>query len=343
MREAWLFVSLVLLECLRFVSAGESKAPVVMESARNLPVAYEVDVAIVGGSTGAVAAAVAAAMAAKGDFGTRSIDIRALQKHLVETGNLPESVLTDEDSHPLPVEKVAPAVESIKDVKMKGRHMDVATILANPEPALPLLRKAYSAASSGEDKLIYAQILGLLGDATGVETLLTAVETSTTLDKGWNFRAQGQFGSNMSRLDTLILALGRTRDRRATPVILEKLKLLEPSQDFSHHRAVALALEALGDPAAAGPLAEVLAKPGMSGHAMLSVKEAQRLETTVSTAGLNSLETRRNSLREITLARALFRCGDKDGIGKKILEQYQNDLRGHFARHAHAVLQSARE
>ena len=286
------------------------------------------------------AAGVAAAMAAKGDLGTRSIDLRALQKHLVEIGNLPESVLTDRDSHPLPADKVAAAVESVRNVQNKMRHTDIAAIFANPEQSLPLLRKTYAAVSSEDDRLIYSQILGLLGDATGLQSLIAAVETSPTLDKGWNFRAQGQFGANMSRLDTLILALGRTRDRRATPVILEKLKLLDPSQDFSHHRAIALALEALGDPATAGPLAEVLAKHGMNGHAIVTVEEARRLEA-ASPGGLNSLDTRRNSLREIMLARALFRCGDKDGIGKKILMQYQNDLRGHFARHAQAVIQSA--
>ena len=284
------------------------------------------------------AAGVAAAMAARGDLGTRSIDIRALQKHLVEIGNLPAGVLTDEDSYPIPAGKVAAAVQNVANVKNKQRHRDVATIFASPEQSLPLLRKACQAAESRDDKLVYAQILGLLGDASGVETLIAAVETSKTLDKGWNFRAQGQFGANMSPLDSLMVALGRTRDRRATPVIVEKLKLLDPSQDFSHHRAIALALEALGDPAAAGPIAEVLAGPGMSGHAITAIEQAQRLETKGSTGGMNSLETRRNSLREIMLARALYRCGDKDGIGKNTLEQYVKDLRGHFARHAHAVL-----
>jgi len=283
----------------------------------------------------------AAAMAAKGDLGMRSIDIRGLQKRLVEIGNLPASVLTDEDSYPMPAERIAAAVERVKDLKNKRRNEDAGVILANAVQSLPMLRKAYAAAKSDEDKLTYAQILGLMGDATGVQTLISAVETSKTLDRGWNFRGMGQFGSNMSPLDTLILALGRTRDRRATPVIVEKLKLLEPSQDFSHHRAMALALEALGDPAAAGPLAEALGREGMSGYAMTDIQKAKQLETEGSTGGLNSLETRRNSLRELLLARALYRCGDKDGIGRKILEQYENDLRGHFARHAHGVLTAA--
>ena len=38
------------------------------------------------------------------------------------------------------------------------------------------------------------------------------------------------------------------------------------------------------------------------------------------------------------LARALYRCGDQEGLGEKILRQYAQDLRGHLARHAQAVL-----
>jgi len=43
-------------------------------------------------------------------------------------------------------------------------------------------------------------------------------------------------------------------------------------------------------------------------------------------------------LIELVLARALYRCGDYEGIGKKILSEYAHDLRGHYSRHAYAVL-----
>ena len=55
--------------------------------------------------------------------------------------------------------------------------------------------------------------------------------------------------------------------------------------------------------------------------------------------GTNSEQTRRESLRELMLARALYRCGDRDGLGEKILRDYIQDLRGHLARHAKAVLE----
>jgi len=280
------------------------------------------------------AAGVAAAMAAPLGGSTRSIDVRELQKHLVEVGSLPKSVLTDEDSYPMPLEEVRKAVSYVVN-----DYEDVAILLANPEAALPPLREAYAGATSESERLTYAHVLGLMSDATGLPTLVAAVEAFPEWDKGWNFKAMGQFGSNMSRLDSLLLAIGRARDRRGTEAILAKVRALDAGQDFSHHRACALALESLRDPAAAGPLVELLAKPGMSGNAMRSLEEAREKEAKTA-SDLNSLETRRASLREIMLARALYRCGDKDGIGKAILEEYRKDIRGHFARHAQAVLKA---
>ena len=146
----------------------------------------------------------------------------------------------------------------------------------------------------------------------------------------------GQFGRALSPLDELIVALGRTHDRRAVPAIVEKLRLLSAADAFSHHRAVGLALETIGDPAAAGPLAELLAKPGMSGHVHASIKIAR--ERGVPAGTNNAVETRRESLRELMLARAIYRCGDHEGVGEKTLRQYVEDLRGHLSRHAQAVL-----
>jgi hypothetical protein len=58
--------------------------------------------------------------------------------------------------------------------------------------------------------------------------------------------------------------------------------------------------------------------------------------------GTNAVTTRRESIRELSLARALYRCGDYEGLGEKILSAYDKDLRAHFARHATAVLDHGR-
>jgi hypothetical protein len=271
----------------------------------------------------------AAAMAAKAGTLVRNIDVRALQQHLVQVGNLPQSALTDVDSYPLATEKVAAAVKAFAT---EGRG--AALILAQPDVSLPLLRKAYAAAS-GDAKLAYAKVLAVMGDASGLDTLLAAVQQATAWDAGWNFRGMGQFGHALSPLDTLLVALGRTHDRRAVPAVLAKLRMLTPTSEFSHHRAVGLALELLGDHAAARPLADLLALPGMSGYASTSIAEVRRREADEDTVGV---AVRREAIRELILARALYRCGDYNALGAKILGQYTHDLRGHLARHAQSVL-----
>ena len=96
-----------------------------------------------------------------------------------------------------------------------------------------------------------------------------------------------------------------------------------------------MALESLGDTATAEPLARLMAMPGIRGHAFTDISRA-RLETPNNPVDTT---TRNKSLRELILARALYRCGDYEGLGEKILKEYASDLRAHYARHAGAVLQ----
>jgi hypothetical protein len=97
-----------------------------------------------------------------------------------------------------------------------------------------------------------------------------------------------------------------------------------------------LALESIADPSAAKPLVELLGKPGMTGYMHSTIEVARELG---AGGGTNAVTTRRESIRELSLARALYRCGDYEGLGEKILCAYTKDLRGHFARHATAVLE----
>ncbi|MEJ5340197.1 MAG: FAD-dependent oxidoreductase [Thermogutta sp.] len=279
------------------------------------------------------AAGVAAAWIAAQNMSVRELDVKALQRHLIEMGNLPEEVLTEKDSLPYPPERVREAVE-----RLKNNYEGAAVVLAHADIARPMVREAYQQANSEEERLIYAHVLAVLGDATGLDTLINEVRKYTDWDKGWDYRGMGQFGSALSRLDQLIIALGRTRDPRAVPVILQKMRLLKPESEFSHFRAVALALEMIGDPRAAQPLAELLTIPGMTGYVHRTVEDAIRFDQE-SPGGTDAVKTRRDSIRELSLARALYRCGDYGGIGEQILRAYTEDLRGHLARHAKAVLE----
>ena len=276
------------------------------------------------------AAGMAAAMATKSGKGLREIDIKKLQKQLVETGILPEQVLlVEKDSYPMPKEKIAKAVDSIVN-DFDGLEI----VLAHLKETMPLLRKAYDVAEDEKAKLKYAHILGMLGHPCGSGTLIEAVKSSPW-DKGWNYTGMGQYGASISELDSLIIALGRTRDKQGLKSILEKVEQLDTNNEFSHYRAVAIALETIGHPNAAEPIAKLLKKPGMTGHAFMDINTARHRTPPGSVDTL----TRNWSLRELVLARALYRCGDYKDMGKDILKEYAHDLRGHYARHAREVLQ----
>ena len=279
------------------------------------------------------AVGLAAAMAVRADKDLREIDIRELQRHLVEKGNLPEAVLEHEDSFPPSDQQVAEAVRTLPD-DWEG----IEIIFVEPEKALPLLREAYRDATSSEDKLIYAHTLGILGDPTGVKTLVEAVESSEW-DKGWRYTGMGQYGRSISPVDGYIIALGRTQRDEAVEPILAMVEQLGPEHEMSHHRAVAMALETLDEPAAAEPLAQLLQKPGMRGHAYTDIDKAL---DNIKASSVDT-STREVSLRELVLARALYRCGDHDGLGESILRAYAQDLRGHYARHALAVLNESHD
>ncbi len=276
------------------------------------------------------AAGVAAAMLSKQGLATRQLDIKALQRHLVKKGNLPESVLTEKDSFPLPKEKV---VEAVGLVANEYEKLEVC--LSHFEVAQPLLREAYAKAQEPKARLIYGHVLGMMGDATGTDALLSGV-AAAEWDAGWRYTGMGQFGPCMSRLDSLIIALGRTGDKRALGPIVKKVGELRVESEFSHFRAVAMALEALGDRAAAKPLAELLQKPGMGGHAVTNINAALQSNP----ANPTDTTTRNKALSELILARALYRCGDYQGLGEKTLRAYAQDLHGHYARHAQAILKA---
>ena len=265
-------------------------------------------------------AGVAAAMAVQQDVSPRGIDLRKLQEHLVQKGNLAPEVLEYEDSLPMPPGRVARAVQRLKTGE--NMSMEAAIVLLHRDVALPLLRDAHASAV-GEERITYARFLGVCGDRAALPTLIAAIEDTERWDAKIPLGAMAEYSQLPTRLDSLILAIGFVRDSRALPAILRKAEKLDANVCLSHHRAVALALEQIDDPAAAEPLAELLRKPRMMGHAKTSLdKPSSRIEP----------------LREIVLARALFRCGDHQGLGKKILTEYTQDIRGHFARHATAVL-----
>lgn len=274
------------------------------------------------------AAGVAGAMSSRLGKTFRELDVRQLQKHLVEKGNLPREVLNWKDNTLYSPEQLADAVKALGD-----GYKGIGRILAQREEALPLIRSAYTATDSLSRKVVYAHVLGILGDATGAETLIRQFTGEDPVIR-INLKGLAAFGRRMDERDSLLVALGRTRDARALPILLAEAAKIDAKTPFNHVRALTLALEAQAAPQAAPILSAVLAKPGIGGHArpghgIISPR-----------GGFGDNREQQECLRELGLARVLYRSGDPDGLARKILEDYAQDIRGIYALHARAVLQT---
>jgi hypothetical protein len=270
-----------------------------------------------------------AAMAAASNQRIRYIDIKKLQKELVKIESLEPRVLTDQDNYPPRFEDVQKAAKTLIH-ELVGLEI----VLWDTEKGIPALTDQLNMATTFEDKLVYARILGMLDNNSGWEVVQKAVDSHEKWDKGWNYTGMGQFGMSMSYLDCLVIALGKSRKQEVIPSIIRMANMLTPESEFSHFRAVAVAFETLASEVPAKTLFDLLQMKGVTGHAMTTIQKA--IQDTPASG--TDTSTRNNALREIILGRALFRCGDYNGLGNQILNDYSKDLRGHFYRHASGVL-----
>ncbi len=259
----------------------------------------------------------------------RSIDVHKLQEQLVDKGIIPEKVLSWKDNAVVGMERLATAVSNVGD-----GYKDISLVLAQREKSLPMLRDAYKKTGRESSKLIYAHVLGIMGDATGTETLAGIVSGKVPVPE-LDLKGERTFGKRVTEMDSYIIALGRTRDKRAVGPVVDLVRKMDATSRFSQFRAVTLALEALADSSAAEALAELLQKPGIAGHAMIDVKDVSPAGGYGSTGTGNE---RNLCLRELAVARALYACGDYNGLAEKIFKTYAKDLRGVYALHANEVL-----
>jgi hypothetical protein len=274
------------------------------------------------------AAGRAAALSAAGGTPVRKVDIKSLQRHLAEVGVLDSDVPDHTDSFPLGENEVRAAVE-----RGAESYLDLAIVFGHPDQSLPRLRSAYRSAASPQQRTHFARILGLLGDDTGIDALVDALE-GTDWDEGWRFVGMGQFGFSLSHVDTLLVAAARSGSSRALPQMIAKLKRLDGTSEFSHMRAATLAFEAQPTPDAAPEFARLLVDSRIRGADRVRATEA--IEEV--NEDRNDTSERNRQLTELLLARGLYACGDRNELAKSVLEAYAADFHGHYARHARAVL-----
>lgn len=268
---------------------------------------------------------IAATLSQGGDF--RKIDLAQLRRRLVDETILDAVVLDwNEDADYTSDDVVSAAVASMAD---SFRGSDVVFRKENRAKALPLLRTAWRRAKTTTARLVYAQVLGLFGDATGVETLIDAARGKIDFEQVYR---RGRYGDRVSDMTGVMLALGRTRSPLAVAPIADALAGLKPNSPLESVRAVSLAAEAIGDPRLADGLAARLMGPGVGGHAVDSVARLG------PQGGYGPDFEMCNCMRELAYARALLFCGDKDNLARRTFEAYAADPRGVLSEYASAVL-----
>jgi hypothetical protein len=232
------------------------------------------------------------------------------------------------------------------DVHQKPKHDDtlpaLAVVMGNPKQSLPLLQEAYRKAEKLETRINFARILSILGDPSGKEFLIEAVDNARDWGKGWDFSGQREHANSFGEVDRLVIALGFLRTPEVHPPLLRKLEALTAKSPLSHFKTACLALRLNKDKSLAQPLARLLTKEGIKGHVQpldyyASNRTGKRSQERhrVNARGGDALN---GKFKEVLVAALLFECGDHNGLGRRILEAYTTDVNGHFAAYAHLVL-----
>ncbi|MHB8899901.1 MAG: FAD-dependent oxidoreductase [Thermoguttaceae bacterium] len=266
----------------------------------------------------------------------RNVPLKTLQRQLVERGVVPEHVLTDTDSYP-----IHDSLLKLASHHVRFGYEGLPFLFADPERAKPCLREKYaelSTHSSGRDpevSLVYAHVLAVLGDPVGEDELIAWVGAND-----WYAKWSEGMDAGGSRMGAYLLALGRAKSTKAAPVIAEKIRELaarESSPRADRCRIAALVSQMLGQPVLAEPIAALLDASGVAGHAIRYGAEIPPVPGYDSRSSYSQKE-KSDVTREINLAAALFRLGDKDGKGEAILKAYADDPRGFCSNYARRVL-----
>ena len=284
------------------------------------------------------AAGLAAAQAASRGYDMRGVDVRDLQRELVKAKVIDKGVVSWKDSLPDDA-KFAAAVVSCAERDHPGLET---VLLRPPAEAFAALRKAYAGEKDPVRRLSYAAILGAFGDPAGADALVDfftgkGPEFEFPVRKKEDGSHADPHGHRLADREMMLVALGRTRDRRAVPVIAAEAEKIDAKCWIGLVRTVALAAEGLADPALAPALEAALARPGVSGH---SAKDAMSLPPG---GGYKTGTEMYKCLMELNLARALLACGDPNGVARKIFKAYADDPRGIWAIHARAVLEKQKK
>jgi hypothetical protein len=278
------------------------------------------DLILLGGAVG-----LAAAFAVQDGVSPRGLDIAKLQRRLVESGNLPGRVLEHSPPGPPDLRALVSALtgdEPLEWQEMLSRERAAAVspvvrvCLAASDEALPLLRGAF-AQSDGRRRLLLARLLLWHRCADGADVVLEQVERELSVCEGLPRRVgdiDWSTGSPEQAIQPevifLINSLVRVADRRILGVMETLVGRLERADRdyrdiragiYDYIRTVAVAAERLTWPEFV-PL-------------LTRLSDLPEVRESVFPRGfeLDHFRERRAYL-VLYLARALARCGQKEGL-----------------------------
>ncbi len=263
------------------------------------------------------AAGVAAAMCVKAGAGLRDVDMPALQDHLRAIGNLPNTNICVDMPDPTDAE-IQTAIENLSVVNSNGVSVSMAPLLVNPARSIPFLLASFQA----DPTVFKAKALCFCGDTNGVAYLSDWLNTQTLGPNGGNGR--------VTPTDSAIRALGYAPNIRAVSALTNKLAACGiTSSHYEHVRALVLTLGDIGSPQAVPALLAFLQKPNVTNL----VRTVDMGQTAITGAyGYTA------AAQELLAATALYRCGDTNGVAKRLLTAYLDDWRGPLRRFAAEVL-----
>jgi hypothetical protein len=301
------------------------------------------DLENLGGAVGIIAAT-----AVRQDCSLRALPIREIQKKLVNEGILPITVLTrsitpqihavDDLLGQLSAEK---PLYAYSDMEMDEIYRDIipfVEICCLGEAALPKIRDTFLNAD-GKRRLLLAQVLAMMGDAGGVEVLMDEIMeqlASGQLPSRSQSIRNTQLPPDQGAMPVVVYwlySLGMARDPRSILIYKEVANALFSTslEDFYSQTkgtyyyidAICYGMERLGDKRCSTVLNQLQKLPYLKNQILTDVINEDFVKD-------------RMAFLELSIARAMIRCGLKDGI--PILINYLDDVRASLRENAYEWL-----
>jgi ribulose 1,5-bisphosphate synthetase/thiazole synthase len=293
--------------------------------------------------------ALAAAFSVKNDEMPRELDIKILQKRLIQEGLLPENILyrklmpliySDEELTELVDRIEEQPLYEYSNMRMNEvfmEHIPFAEICCVGSRVIPVLEKALQT-NKGTKQIRIAQALAMYESNIGVPVLIDAIMEALQGDSLPKRTAEIMYVTQppdhgaMPDVAYLLYSLAQTKDKRSIQVWNRVTELINPTEEefkdaylglYYYIDALCKGTERLGDPDAV--------------PAVLKLHEVTYLSGQQYSFGPQpDYFLERRAMLELSIGRALARCGEYKGY--EILNEYLSDARSLLKQQAHTEL-----